>query len=403
MAVAESGHHEVSYYATDVAGNRSEPAVARFKIDTEEPGRAELRLPDGWIHAAGLFGFTASAPAPLSGISGYAITTDGSDPGYVRDGRTRRRDVDRVRRRRRDGGEGAGDLGRRLPSSKVGAGVLRVDRSAPSVKATGAGGEWQPGPVEIRLEAVDQPGLSGVHHIAYRVDGASGHAAGEHAVVPVETDGRHVVRFSAADAAGNESAEDSVGVLVDRTPPESVFFEPAGEAPAEVVVDASDATSGLVGGTVELRRAGDTDWIAVPTTVRADGLRAELDPSDLAGFGYELRATVVDGAGNRATTTTLADGTTMRISYPAPPAPPAAPPAPAPQSPSALPSPPAKAAPVPAPKAPAKTTKPKKTKPRRTRCTSKSRSRACAKARRKKAKPKPRARPRGRKKGADLP
>ena len=82
VAVAESGHHEVSYYATDVAGNRSQPAVARFKIDTEEPGRAEPRLPDGWIHA-GALRFTANAPAPLSGISGYAITTDGSDPGYV--------------------------------------------------------------------------------------------------------------------------------------------------------------------------------------------------------------------------------------------------------------------------------------------------------------------------------
>ena len=86
IAVAESGHHEVSYYATDVAGNRSQPAVARFKIDTEEPGRAEPRLPDGWINAGGRFGFTANAPAPLSGISGYAITTDGSDPGYVAHG-----------------------------------------------------------------------------------------------------------------------------------------------------------------------------------------------------------------------------------------------------------------------------------------------------------------------------
>ncbi len=399
VTVAESGHHEVSYYASDVAGNRSQPAVVRFKIDTEEPGRAEPQLPDGWIHAAGRFAFTVNAPAPLSGISGYAITTDGSYPGYVAtagpDGATWIESVaegETVVKARAISVAG-------IPSTKVGTGLLRVDRSAPSVKATGADGGWQASAVEVVLAAVDQPGLSGVHHIAYRDDGASGHAAGDHAVVPVETDGRHVVRFSAVDAAGNESPEDSVEVLVDQTPPDSVFFEPPGEAPAEVVVAASDATSGLAGGTVELRRAGDADWIAVPTSVREDGLHAELDPSKLAGFGYELRATVVDGAGNRTTTATLADGIPMRVSYPAPPAPEPAPapqPQPQPQPPSAQPSPPAKAAPVPTPKAPAKTTKPKKAKPRRTRCTSKSRSRACVKAR-KKLKPKPKARPRGRK------
>ena len=61
----------------------------------------------------------------------------------------------------------------------------------------------------------------------------------------------------------------------------------------------ADATSGVAGGRIELRRAG-ADWQPVETALEHDRLVALLDDATLRAGAYELRALVTDAAGNEA-------------------------------------------------------------------------------------------------------
>ncbi|MEA5118782.1 MAG: family 78 glycoside hydrolase catalytic domain [Propionicimonas sp.] len=69
--------------------------------------------------------------------------------------------------------------------------------------------------------------------------------------VPMTTDGTHVLRYWATDAAGNRSAEQSLAVKIDTTKPVPAFGEwPSGtirqyEVPLEPACQGSDATSGI--------------------------------------------------------------------------------------------------------------------------------------------------------------
>ena len=83
--------------------------------------------------------------------------------------------------------------------------------------------------------------------------------AGDEGAIEIGTDGRHTVSFRAVDGAGNASARQAAAVRVDRTPPETVAFEAPDPAdPTRVRVVVADATSGVAGGRIELRRAGGT-------------------------------------------------------------------------------------------------------------------------------------------------
>jgi len=75
-----------------------------------------------------------------------------------------------------------------------------------------------------------------------------------------------------------------------------------GRDPTRVRVIASDATSGVAAGQIEARRDGEDAWRSLATRVGADGLSANLDDELLPKGSYELRARVVDRAGNERTT-----------------------------------------------------------------------------------------------------
>jgi hypothetical protein len=137
--------------------------------------------------------------------------------------------------------------------------------------------------------------------------------------VPVATnelvladDGVHRLAYTAADAAGNATPEQTVTVKVDRTPPELAVFEDQRAAdPRLVEVAASDRTSGLAdGGEIRLRRVAPTEgpWITLGTSRRADHLYAHVDNATLVAGDYEFAATVPDQAGNESIASTDRDG-----------------------------------------------------------------------------------------------
>jgi hypothetical protein len=360
IIVEEAGAHTVSYYGVDAAGNRSATQVVRFKIDGSVPGRPTVDAPSGWFSpVAGRYTLRigAGGSAPESGIAGYAVTTDGSEPGTfantASDGAFSIEDLPEgvtVIRARAVSGAG-------VASPDAGKAVLRVDRNAPAVRVAGASEEWQSDAVDLQLSAEDQAELSGVARITYRVDdGEHVSVDGDAATVRVMDDGRHTVRFRATDGAGNESEEQAVTVLVDRTAP---TVEDAGGADAsELLFDVSDATSGLNTGGVEMRAAGHENWESLRSSLDDGRLRAVVDPRALAGSTYEFRAIATDLAGNRTASRTLTRVFPARpVQVPAP---------------AAAPVPPTTVAP--AKPRPVSTAKPK---PRPKRCTRKSRSRRC--------------------------
>ena len=311
LSVPGPGHYTVRLVLQDLAGNtapanRTDPIHLRF--DDVAPGAAEPVRRDGWLGAAAASAYdqeirlAPGATVPVSGVLGYSVTTDGSEPDGVLDvlgGRYRipalPEGVTVVRARAISG---AG-----VPSGAVGATTNRVDRSPPSARAVDPPDPsgWSREPVEVRLAGADQEHLSGMGALAYRVDGGDERSVpGAAAAITVAEDGRHGVTFAAVDAAGNRSPERAVAFKVDRTAPELVVFEASDPGdPRRVVVAASDRTSGVAGATVEMRKAQSSDrWIELPATREGDRFVAVVDDESVERGVYELRARVTDQAGN---------------------------------------------------------------------------------------------------------
>jgi hypothetical protein len=113
------------------------------------------------------------------------------------------------------------------------------------------------------------------------------------------------------DEAGNADRERAVSVGVLRFDDDAPTLRIAPQDdrdPTRVRVPASDATSGIAGGQVEARRDGEEAWRTLPTTVSAEALSATLDDEKLPRGRYELRARVVDRAGNERSSQALPSG-----------------------------------------------------------------------------------------------
>jgi hypothetical protein len=110
-------------------------------------------------------------------------------------------------------------------------------------------------------------------------------------------DGRRTVTVEAIDTAGNVGRADRA-VAVDRNPPQLTFLPATGRR--RIVVDAGDAGSGTVGGTLEVRRRGGR-FRALATTLRGRRLVARLAGGSRAGM--IIRASATDAVGHRASAT----------------------------------------------------------------------------------------------------
>jgi hypothetical protein len=240
FGITQAGDYTVTLWLTDAAGNvdaANVSAPVQLRYDGGVPGRAQPRAPAGrWLDGAGATTYAVpiamaqGAFVPASGVAGYAVTRDGSDPGtaIVASGAQASygppaggwsNGTVRVRARAISGTGQA--------SAEVGEAILHVDRLAPSASAEGQGapGTWQPGPVTVRLLATDAAGGSGMGaaddgqpveaggHIAFSLDAAPlQKVAGDEAAVTVTGAGTHTVVFRAYDVAGNVSADRTITI-----------------------------------------------------------------------------------------------------------------------------------------------------------------------------------------------
>jgi hypothetical protein len=329
LAVPEPGDYTVRVWLEDAAGNvnganRSVPVHLRF--DDVPPGQAAPVENDAWTNQAELeqrIEMGIGQAVPVSGVAGYSVTTDGTEPDGTIDTQggscrlTALAEGVTTLRARAVSGSG-------VPSQFVGETRIRVDRTPPTADVDGvpSDGAWQRQPITLLIRGTDQPELAGMTaapagdplesggYVQYRIDdGNPTRTRGEAVDVTLTGDGDHAVSFRAVDAAGNESDDGTVHVRIDRTAPELVVFEPLDPAdPRSVRVAAADRTSGVASGVIEIRPAASgAGWRPLATSRRGASFVAHIDDAVLSGM-YELRARVVDGAGNEAVGDRRRDG-----------------------------------------------------------------------------------------------
>jgi hypothetical protein len=124
------------------------------------------------------------------------------------------------------------------------------------------------------------------------------------------------------DAAGNSdpaTRSDPVHLRFDDVPPELAAFELLDEYdPRRIDVLVGDGASGVAGGIIEMRRAGNRQWHALATTLSLDASRISsyLDDLSLPDGTYEFRARVLDRAGNERVSDRREDGSKMQLTLP---------------------------------------------------------------------------------------
>jgi hypothetical protein len=122
----------------------------------------------------------------------------------------------------------------------------------------------------------------------------------------VDGTGSHVVSCTGWDQATNPQGQNRTGgssetINIDETPP-SIAIEPQNPAsPAQVVVDTTDAQSGVAGGSIQIAPAGTTHWTNVPTSLATGHLIGEINDAQLSG-AYTIQATSCDQVGNCSST-----------------------------------------------------------------------------------------------------
>lgn len=351
---AAPGAYTAEVWLEDAGGAQGPRASAKLRFDDSKPDTvAPLPLPP-WIGRSG-FPLTVrlthpSGPLPISGIRGYAVSTDTSPTGSPCAGTTCSAVETDLQ-----GGIAADSLpiaelpeginyvhavavsGSGTPSAHAGTAILRVDKTEPLTRIEGVPAGWSGEPVTLTAEASDDAsGMamtgSGGPFTAIQVDGgAPTIAPGASVSTTVIASGVHTVAYYARDAVGNvadgatgngrtNDAPATTTVRIDREPPRLAFAAaPNARDPELIEARAEDRYSGLDPGrgSIAVRRLGAGErFVTLPTQVAAGTLRARWDSSAYPAGEYEFRATAYDLAGNGAASLERADGTAMRLSGP---------------------------------------------------------------------------------------
>jgi hypothetical protein len=135
----------------------------------------------------------------------------------------------------------------------------------------------------------------------------------------VPSSGEWRLRVALRDAAGNLDRDRSAelgGLRLDGDLPSASFLPFDSADPARVQLAAADDTSGVAAVDIEARRRGDAVWHALPVLGSGDHYSAVLDDDQLPEGLYDLRARVVDRAGNERSTMKLAGGSAFSVRLP---------------------------------------------------------------------------------------
>jgi hypothetical protein len=348
------GAYTAEVWLEDADGAQGPAVSAKLRFDDARPGAVEPLPFPTWIGRSA-FPYTVhlthpAAPLPISGIRGYAVSTDFSPTGTPCAGPTcslAETDL--------QGGIGADSLsigelpeginyvhavavsGSGTPSA-VGTAILRVDKTEPEVHLAGAPAGWSGVPVNLTAEAGDAASGMGATagpsspFTAIQIDGgAPTIAPGASVATTVIASGVHTIAYYARDAAGNVADGATAGgrtnrspaktvVRVDREPPRLAFTAAQNPRDPELIeARAEDRYSGIdpSRGSIAVRRVGVGERFApLPTQISAGTLRARWNSSAYPAGEYEFRATGYDMAGNVVSTLERSDGTPMHLSGP---------------------------------------------------------------------------------------
>lgn len=351
---AAPGAYTAEIWLEDADGAQGPVVSAKLRFDDARPGAIEPLPSPAWIGRSS-FPYTVQlthpgGPPPISGIRGYAVSTDASPTGRPCAGATCSTAETDLQ-----GGVGADSLpiselpeginyvhavavsGSGTASARAGTTILRVDKTEPLTQIEGVPAGWSSEPVKVVAKASDAAsGMAaaggGGPFTAVQIDGgAPTIALGASVSATVISPGVHTIAYYARDAAGNVADGAAAGtrtdpppattvVKIDREPPRLAFaVAPNAGDPELIEARAEDRYSGLDPnrGSIAVRRLGAGERFAVlPTQVSAGTLRARWDSSAYPAGEYEFRASAYDTAGNGATTLERADGTAMHLSGP---------------------------------------------------------------------------------------
>ena len=307
--------------------------VALF-FDDVRPGPIGIEAP-AWVAAGApvpVHLAAPSAPLPVSGIRGYAVSVDGAAdgspcataehcaqaeidlPGGIADDaitvQAPAEGVSYVH------AVAVSESGMRSPTATRQVGV---DGTPPQVRLEGAPSGWANGPVRLSALATDP--LSGTAAAgpggpvtAIGVDGAGpAPTPGATTTSIVAGQGVHEIAYWARDAVGNAGAlgaaygrPGTAQVRIDETDPVVRFLAADPADPERIEATVADALSGPDPdrGSIELRPVGSpARFLPLPTDTRRDRLVARWNSDDFPRGPYEFRATGFDAAGNSAITT----------------------------------------------------------------------------------------------------
>jgi hypothetical protein len=351
---AAPGAYSAEVWLEDAEGAQGPAVSAKLRFDDGRPGAVEPLAPPGWIGRSA-FPYTLrithpTGPLPISGIRGYAVSTDLSLAGSPCSGATCTTAETDLQ-----GGIDADSLpigelpegvnyvhavavsGSGTPSAPGGTAVLRVDKTEPETRIDGVPPAWSSEPVRLTAKASD--GASGMAatgnagpFTAIQIDGgAPTIAPGAGVSTTVIASGVHTVAYYARDAAGNVAdgtpangranrSPATAVVRIDREPPRLAFAAAQkAQDPESIEARAEDRYSGIdpSRGSIAVRRVGSGERFAtLPTQVSAGILRAHWDSGAYPAGDYEFRATAYDAAGNSTASLQRADGSAMRLSGP---------------------------------------------------------------------------------------
>jgi hypothetical protein len=352
---AVPGVYTAEVWLEDGGGTQGPPASAALRFDDARPGVVAPLPTQGWVGRSS-FPYPLrlshpTAPEPLSGVRGYAISIDRNDASapcadlfICSDAETDLR-----------GGAGGDTLaildlpegidyvravavsGSGMHSAVAGVASLRVDKTDPVTTIAGVPDGWSNKPLQLTATAADsasgmQSSGNGGPFTAIRVDGgAPVTASGDTVGAMVIGSGAHTIEYYARDAAGNAAdgglcnglrndPPASTVVRIDRDAP-SVAFLNAQDArdPERIEARVSDPLSGMnpTIGSIAVRRVGSGERFATLPTEHTDGvLKAHWNSASYAPGEYEFRASAGDRAGNLGVSVSRRNGTAMRLRSP---------------------------------------------------------------------------------------
>jgi hypothetical protein len=310
-------------------------AVVPLYFDDARPPAPSASAPT-WVAAGSpvpIHVAPPTAPLPLSGLQGYAVTIDAAANASpcARAERCAPGEIDLPV------GSAAGSISLPAPPEGIsyvhalavsGSGMsspraatepVGVDGSPPQVRLEGVPEGWAPGPVKVTALAADRlsgmaPAGPGGPETAIALDGAPPLLApGATVAATVAGEGTHRVTYWGRDAVGNAgdgslpfARPATTTVRIDETAPTVRFAAGDPGDPERIEATVTDRLAGPAAGRgeIEIRAAGGTGrFIPLPTEARRGRLVTRWSSDDYPRGDYEFRAVGYDAAGNSAAST----------------------------------------------------------------------------------------------------